>query len=325
MSTSRNKTSVRSLYPPPPTVMLEARRPRIVTLTVTRPSVTSIAVISLGNGNAGDTAPTRDVMDNAVSTTTPSPAPAPGSANKGVSETAVAIIGVTLGLTCVLLALCFLCSRRRKKGNSRSESPYYGPYPYKPPRGLRGPPGPPGEAGPPGSRGEQGSQGLPGAPGIAGSAGPSGQPGPSGPQGLPGVPGREGPQGLQGIPGRQGDPGTAGRDGRDGRDGADGRYGRDGADGKDGVDGRDREMGSAGLLEKLDPRVKPDRLGKTDRQVKLVHPGRLGLREKLGRRANAALAVGVAIRALGATKVPGDRRALVVPWEIVGATAAIAM
>ncbi|RYP62464.1 hypothetical protein DL769_007289 [Monosporascus sp. CRB-8-3] len=223
-------------------------------------------------------------------------------------------------------------NRLRKKGNSRSESPYHGPYPYKPPRGLRGPPGPPGEAGPPGSRGEQGLQGIPvsdslrlahdvvlikssresvypvhrdprGAPGVAGPAGPAGQPGPSGPQGLPGVAGREGPQGLQGIPGSQGDPGTAGRDGRDGRDGADGRDGRDGrdgvdgrdgADGKDGVDGRDGEMGSADL------------------------------REKLGQRVNAVLAVGVATRALGATKAPGDARVVVAPGEIVGVIAAIA-
>lgn len=159
-----------------PTVVLGGRQPSLLTLTVTRPSVTSITIISLGNGNPDNAAePTTDMF---IASSPPSPTPAPINADGGVSEPAVVIIGVVLGLTCVLFALCFICSRRRKNNNKGGSSSltssnslrYHYPYFYKPPsRAFPGPAGPRGETGPqgnPGRQGEQGGRGERGEQGV---------------------------------------------------------------------------------------------------------------------------------------------------------------
>ncbi len=158
-------------------VVLEARRPSLLTLTITRPSTTSIAVVTLGNGadnpdnpdNPDPAAPT------AATTTTSSPGSAPASAGGGISTPAVVILGIVPGLACVLLVLCFVCNwrgknRRKKERESSDSTTYYdyysAPHGYRSHRGNPGPPGPPGPQGLTGRQGERGPQGEAGPQGL---------------------------------------------------------------------------------------------------------------------------------------------------------------
>ncbi|KAK8034454.1 hypothetical protein PG993_009449 [Apiospora rasikravindrae] len=74
-----------------PTPTLAIRRPSLVTLVITRPTLTSTTIISLGN----DTPDSTTVAPLAETSTNAEPVPAEGSG--GISTTGVVILGLVLG------------------------------------------------------------------------------------------------------------------------------------------------------------------------------------------------------------------------------------
>ena len=156
------------------TPTLVVRQPSVITLVITRPSLTSTTTITLGNEGPDSTVPT---LAETSSSATPQSAPAGTSG--GISTTGVVILGLALGVSCLALLLCFLC-RYRDRGSDKGSNRSSPRSSYKP-CVLRGPPGPRGEQGHQGDRGLQGFQGEPGLPGREGPEGPRG---PRGDQGL---------------------------------------------------------------------------------------------------------------------------------------------
>ena len=127
------------------TPSLAIRQPSVVTLVITRPTLTSTTIISLGNnGPDPTTAPP-------LAETSTSAEPVPAGGSDGISTTGVVILGLVLGLSCLTLLLCFLCRNRccpgsRSNEKSSSSSDYSGHIYCRPrrTRGRRGPRGPQG-------------------------------------------------------------------------------------------------------------------------------------------------------------------------------------
>lgn len=141
------------------TPALAVRRPSVVTLVMSRPTLTSTTTITLGNDEPGATT----LPPLAATSTSATPEPAPAGGSGGISTTGVVILGLVLGLSCLALLLCFLCRNRCRDRETSSPPRSLKGHPRRPPPkrcGFRGPPGPRGPQGIPGLRGEPGVQGA---------------------------------------------------------------------------------------------------------------------------------------------------------------------
>lgn len=129
------------------TPTLAIRQPSVVTLAITRPTLTSTTIISLGNDGPVSTT----AIPLAETSTSAEPTPAGGSG--GISTTGVVILGLVLGLSCLTLLICFLCRNRCCRGSrSTGKSVKSSDYSCHRCRRSRGP------------RGRRGPRGLPGLP-----------------------------------------------------------------------------------------------------------------------------------------------------------------
>ncbi|KAK4234224.1 hypothetical protein C8A03DRAFT_38018 [Achaetomium macrosporum] len=103
---------------------LEARQTRVVTQTLTRPSTTITAVVTLGSGPSTSTLSPN--VPTSTSTSTGPVAPVSSTSSALTSQQLAAILGPVLGFAFLVLLLCCCLSCRRRR--QQTESTYVDEY-----------------------------------------------------------------------------------------------------------------------------------------------------------------------------------------------------